>query len=214
MSKNILIVEDDITLSKVIQKKLQNEGFETEIARSVEEAWAIVHRPGAVSVVWLDHYLLGTASGLDLVVKMKVISSPNLDEPLDIMLYMVVAALGFAAVENILYVLTTMGQMPLEKTLFIVVIRFLGAVFLHTLCSAVIGYSLAMSFCYVKKGSICLLAGIVIATALHGLFNFSIITLHDDWRIIIPIIIILVLALLTFIGFEKLKKMKSICKIN
>jgi CheY-like chemotaxis protein len=71
MSKKILIVEDEVSLSKIIQKKLQNEGFETEIARSVEEAWSILQRPGAVVVVWLDHYLLGTASGLDLVAKMK-----------------------------------------------------------------------------------------------------------------------------------------------
>ena len=71
MSKNILIVEDELTLSKIIQKKLQNSGFETFTARSVVEAWEIINRPGSVDVVWLDHYLLGTDSGLDLVVKMK-----------------------------------------------------------------------------------------------------------------------------------------------
>jgi CheY-like chemotaxis protein len=71
MGKKILIVEDEINLAKIIQKKLQTEGFETIIVRSVEEAWVIVSQPGAIAVVWLDHYLLGTASGLDLVAKMK-----------------------------------------------------------------------------------------------------------------------------------------------
>ena len=46
-----------------------------------------------------------------LVIRVKVINSPNLDEPLDIMLYMVIAALGFEVVENILYVIAPTGQM-------------------------------------------------------------------------------------------------------
>jgi RsiW-degrading membrane proteinase PrsW (M82 family) len=37
-----------------------------------------------------------------LVVRFKVIKNPAFDEPTDIMLYMIIAALGFAAVENIL----------------------------------------------------------------------------------------------------------------
>jgi len=37
-----------------------------------------------------------------LVVRGKVVKSPELDEPLDLMLYMIIAALGFAALENIL----------------------------------------------------------------------------------------------------------------
>jgi len=35
-----------------------------------------------------------------LVVKVYVYKSPELDEPLDIMLYMVISALGFATIEN------------------------------------------------------------------------------------------------------------------
>lgn len=148
-----------------------------------------------------------------LIVRTKIVSSPHLDEPLDIMLYMTVAALGFAAIENVLYLIPTLGQMPFETTLLITLIRSLGAVFLHTLCSAVIGYSMAISFCEAKRKYIYLIVGILIATVLHGLFNFSIITLHGNIRFIIPTIIILTLAFLTFVGFEKLKKMKGICKI-
>ena len=153
-----------------------------------------------------------------LVIKFKVINNPALDEPLDIMLYMVIAALGFAAVENILYLFAPAGQMSfsqlINRTLIVDFVRFIGATFLHTLCSAVIGYSLAISFCQTKIKNIFLITGIFIAVALHGLYNFSIITLEGYMKFIVPVIIILTLAFLVFSGFENLKKKKSICKIR
>lgn len=153
-----------------------------------------------------------------LVIRLKVINNPDLDEPLDIMLYMVIAALGFAAVENVLYLFTPMGQMSLDQVLGMAVttgfIRFIGATFLHTLCSGVVGYSLAISFCRAKKRWMPLAIGILTATLLHGFYNFSIMTLEGSIRFIVPAIIIFALALLVFSGFEKLKKMKGLCKIK
>ncbi len=153
-----------------------------------------------------------------LIIRAKVINSPHLDEPLDVMLYMVIAALGFAALENILYLFAPEGQMSfnqlISRTLIVDFIRFIGATFLHTLCSAVVGYSLAISFCEVKIKNISLALGIFTAMTLHGLYDFSIITLEGNIKFIIPVAIILTLAFLVFSGFEKLKKMKSICKLN
>ena len=153
-----------------------------------------------------------------LVIKMKVMDSPNLDEPLDIMLYMVVAALGFAALENILYLFAPIGQMSfnqlIDRTLVITLIRSIGATFLHTLCSAVIGYSLAISFCEVKNKKRILIVGVILAALLHGLYDFSIMELNGYAKVAIPAIVILTLAFLVFSGFEKLKKMKGVCKIR
>jgi len=153
-----------------------------------------------------------------LVVKVKVVNSPNLDEPIDIMLYMVVSALGFAALENILYLIAPPGQMPfhqlMDRTLIIVFVRFIGATFLHTLCSAVIGYGLAVSFCQAKVKYLPFILGIIVAVGLHGLYDFSIMTLDGNIRYIIPAMIILLLAFLVFTGFEKLKKLKGICNIK
>ncbi|MDP1995419.1 MAG: PrsW family glutamic-type intramembrane protease [Ignavibacteria bacterium] len=153
-----------------------------------------------------------------LVIRVKVINSPHLDEPLDIMLYMVIAALGFAAIENVLYLFVPAGQMSfnqlIDRTLIIDFIRFIGATFLHTLCSAVVGYSLAISFCEVKTKNISLVLGLLTATLLHGLYDFSIMTLDGYIKFAIPVIVILTLAFLVFSSFESLKKMKSICKIT
>jgi len=151
-----------------------------------------------------------------LVVKLKVVNSPHLDEPVDVMIYMVVAALGFAAVENILYLFTPMGQMPIDqaltRTLVADIIRFIGATFLHTLCSAVIGYSFAISFCQAKIKHTPIVLGIIFATLLHGLYDFSIMTLDGDMKLAIPATIIITLAFLVFSGFEKIKKMKGLCR--
>lgn len=153
-----------------------------------------------------------------LVVRVKVINSPHLDEPVDLMIYMVVAALGFAAVENILYLFAPIGQMSFEqiidRTLIIALIRFVGATFLHTLCSAVIGYAMAISCCDQKNRFLELLTGITIAVALHGLYNFSIMTLQGYIKFVIPMLIILSLAFFVFSRFEKLKKLKSVTIVN
>lgn len=153
-----------------------------------------------------------------LVVKMKVMNSPNLDEPTDIVIYMVVAALGFAALENILYLFSPVDYLSFEaivsRTLLISFIRFIGATFLHTLCSAVIGYALAISCCDEKNRSIEVIFGIAMATLLHGLYNFSIMTLDGYLKVIIPAIVIITLAWLVFSGFERLKKIKSVTILN
>ncbi|MCX6724291.1 MAG: PrsW family intramembrane metalloprotease [Candidatus Staskawiczbacteria bacterium] len=148
-----------------------------------------------------------------LVIRMKVMNSPNLDEPLDIMLYMTVAALGFATVENISCLLSIVGQKTLTEALFIYFIRSVGAVFLHTLCSAVVGYFLAISVCKIKNKKMFFIAGMLIATFLHGIFDLSMVILPNPGSSLIPSIIIVILAFFTFVGFERLRKMKGICKI-
>jgi len=153
-----------------------------------------------------------------LVVKMKVINSPHLDEPVDIMIYMVVAALGFAAIENILYLFSPTGQLSFDqlinRTLLIALIRFVGATFLHTLCAAVVGYGIAVSFFDQKNGWSEVTLGVIIAVALHGLYDFSIMTLDGNIKFVIPVIILLSLAFFVFNRFEKLKKMKGITRLN
>lgn len=152
-----------------------------------------------------------------LIVKVNVLHSYALDEPLDIMLYMVVAALGFAAVENILYLFSpingTSFNLFLRTTFTVSFIRFIGATFLHTLCSGLLGYFLALSSIKNKKGPALTIIGILLATVLHGLYNFSIITLWVPLNFIIPTIIILGLFIFMMYDFDEIKKIKSICKL-
>ncbi len=153
-----------------------------------------------------------------LVIRTKVLNSPELDEPLDIMLYMVIAALGFAALENILYLFAPTDQLTLNdiinRTVLVSFIRFIGATFLHTLSSGILGYFIALSIYKTEKKLKYIALGFLIAAGLHGLYNFSIMTMEGLFKIVIPIMILTVLAFFVISGFEKLKKMKGICKLN
>lgn len=150
-----------------------------------------------------------------LVVRGKVLNNSELDEPLDVMLYMIIAALGFAASENILIFINLGRASPFPETFTMGVLsvyRFATATFLHALSSGVVGYFLALSFFEAKNRFKLIATGLAIATILHGLYNFSIMTLREEVRLIIPIIVLAGLAIFLARGFKKLKKLKSICK--
>lgn len=147
-----------------------------------------------------------------LIVKIKVLNNPEFDEPIDVMIYMIIAALGFAAFENIL-VLLNIKVFLFSEVVKISVLRFLGATFLHALSSALVGYFLALSFFETKKRTELLFCGLTLAVILHGLYNFSIMMLAEETRIIVLIIILIALALFISFALKKIKKLKAICKV-
>jgi len=148
-----------------------------------------------------------------LVVKEKVLSDPEFDEPVDAMLYMIISALGFAALENILIFFSEVFEKNYE-TFLLSVIRFLSATFLHALCSGLVGYYLARSFFEIQKRFKLIATGLTVSIILHGLYNFSIMKVEGDLRFLVPIIILVSLAIFVSLGFKRLKKLKSVCKIQ
>src|SRR3989338_5236865 len=97
------------------------------------------------------------------------------DEPLDAVIYMVTAALGFAAIENTLFILSPLENGNILQTIMTGNLRFIGATLLHTLSSATVG--LALAFAFYNRASIRRLAalgGVILAVLLHALFNLSI----------------------------------------
>lgn len=70
MSHTALVVEDDLSLAKAINKKLQLSGFATVTARSVDDALKLMDDTPP-NVIWLDHYLLGNKDGIDFASKVK-----------------------------------------------------------------------------------------------------------------------------------------------
>lgn len=149
-----------------------------------------------------------------LVVKEKVLNDPEFDEPIDAMLYMIIAALGFAALENLLVLFSGKEPFLFKQTANISAFRFIGATFLHALCSGTLGYFLALSIFEPKRKIKLILTGIIIATILHGLFNISIIRIETNLVFSIATLIALLTGLALFVsfGFRKLKKIASVCK--
>jgi RsiW-degrading membrane proteinase PrsW (M82 family) len=164
-----------------------------------------------------------------LVVKTTVLKNTEFDEPVDAMIYMIVASLGFAAGENILIlvsnelqsissgVVLSGGTILLGEILQISILRFLGATFLHALAGAVFGYFIGLSFLRKREGQIIkqryqqniplLIIGLLLAILLHGFYNFSIINIGDSFQILIPFILLLISAIFVSFGFNHLKRM-------
>lgn len=97
------------------------------------------------------------------------------DEPLDGLIYMVTAALGFSAMENALFLFTPIFEGELIRSIVMADLRFIGATLLHTLASGVVG--LALAFAYYQRARVrafAALGGVILAIALHTLFNFFI----------------------------------------
>ena len=148
-----------------------------------------------------------------LVVRWHVYKSSALDEPVDLMLYMIIAALGFAGLENIL-VLFGLGDIaPVSHIATLAVFRFLGATFLHALASGLFGYFLAMGQASHKHHTSSLVLGLVLATLLHGFFNFTIMKSVGAEKILIPLVLFIITASFISFAITKLKLMKGLCKM-
>ena len=161
------------------------------------------------SIIFLNN-LLGAALVEEtlkyLVVRGKVLKSDEFDEPVDAMLYMIVAGLGFAAAENIFVMLEMIPSFLVHQTLLVLALRFVGAVFLHALCSAIVGFWLAVSFSRHRKEKFRFVGlGLGIAICLHALFNFFIIK-GGVMGFLIPIAIIVGLSFVVSLELEDLKK--------
>jgi RsiW-degrading membrane proteinase PrsW (M82 family) len=150
-----------------------------------------------------------------LVVKDKVIKTPHFDEPMDLPLYLIISALGFAAAENVLVIIGPgLFQMSAARTILVSLYRFVSAVLLHALASGTLGFFLALSFFQPKKKNRLLALGFFLAVFLHGLYNFSIMVIEGNIRFLIPFLILINLALVLSFGFKKLKEMKSVCDLS
>lgn len=126
--------------------------------------------------------------------------SKHFDEPVDAMIYMITSAMGFAALENLFYLIG--DKYEASTTIAISIFRFLGANFLHALCSAIIGYYFAKSIVHKKKKYF--IFGVVIASLLHGIFNYYIIE-RNPFFFAYLIGILLVLVFSVSLCFKDLK---------
>jgi RsiW-degrading membrane proteinase PrsW (M82 family) len=109
--------------------------------------------------------------GKYLVVRKTVYESAEFDEPVDGIVYAAAAGLGFATLENVIYVFAA-----LETSLFLAVgtglVRAVLSVPGHVLFSAMWGYSLGKArFIPKEKRPGVIAAGLMLAIASHALFN-------------------------------------------
>jgi len=107
-----------------------------------------------------------------LVVRRFVYDRIEFNDPMDGIVYACASALGFATLENIIYVFSSL-ETSVTLAVGTGVVRALLSVPGHALFSSMWGYSLGQAkFRPVEERQGIIIRGLILAMILHGLFNF------------------------------------------
>ena len=135
------------------------------------------------------------------------------NRPMDWPIYLITAAVGFAALENALFLLNPLSIGATTVGLLTGHLRFLGATLLHTVASGIVGISLALSM-HMKglKRKCYVFTGIVLAISLHSVFNFFIIKTSGNaegyfLEILKVFSFLWVVTIIVMLLFEKVRRM-------
>lgn len=128
-----------------------------------------------------------------LALYLVVWKSPSFNEKFDGIVYAVFVSLGFAAVENVMYVLQSGYQTAL--------IRALTAVPAHALFGITMGYYLGIARMYEELRKSHLRKAVLIPIVLHGIYDF-ILMVEVDWLLFLFIPYVIYLYV---VGMKKMK---------
>lgn len=130
---------------------------------------------------------------------------PAVDETPDYVIYMITVALGFAAIENMLFLLTPLSDGQITSGFFTGDIRFIGSTLLHVIASASVGFALAFSNAsrpIVRTAAAG--GGLILAITLHTAFNALIIS-EGTSATLAAVFLVWTSAVIFFAAFEVLK---------
>lgn len=136
--------------------------------------------------------------------------SKYFDEPVDAMIYVMTAALGFAALENALFVSQSAHQ--IQEAIVVGAFRFANAVLIHASTGAIIGAGFAFSFCKRSKRVGYAILALGAAVAVHAVYNFFVLAGLDNTayqsRATLTVIGSAIIALLLF---ERAQRLHAQC---
>jgi len=126
------------------------------------------------------------------------------DEPIDPVIYMVTTALGFAGVENALFLMSPISGSTVLETIQNGDMRFVGATLVHVLASSIIGIALGVSMDKPKwVHGLYVFFGVILAASLHSAFNLSILNASParmmEVFLVIWMLVIVLLAILEWV---------------
>lgn len=131
------------------------------------------------------------------------------DEPIDTMIYCIAVALGFAALENTFFVMTPLSYGDVATGIIHGNLRAVGATLVHVVSSALLGFSLSLTFYRPKIVKFLVwLVALAGAITVHAAFNLSILgasptdTLRSFGWIWGAVVVMIIL-------FEEIKAIKS-----
>ena len=99
----------------------------------------------------------------------------EVNERIDLVIYMMTVALGFAALENAFFLIEPFSGGNFLDGLSNNNLRFIGSTLLHVTASSAVGFALAFSYKLPKLiRALAAVAGLILAIVLHSTFNFFI----------------------------------------
>jgi len=132
-----------------------------------------------------------------------------MDEPIDALIYLITPAIGFAALENVLFLLGPLSSGDIFLGFVTGNIRFVGTTLVHIVASSVIGTAIALSFYRKQRVQIeYVTVGVILAIALHALFNFFIMQSAIGGTFLI-FLIVWIAVILVIILFERVKRLRK-----
>ena len=133
--------------------------------------------------------------------------------PIDYPMYFIATALGFAAFENVLYLIKPLSTNQAIVGMLTGNLRFLGSTLLHAISSAMIGSALGLSFYIQSKRLRYFFTGILCAIVLHSVFNFFIMKGSGE-NFLSVFGFLWVVAIINILIFEKLKRMRMVQPVS
>jgi protease PrsW len=157
--------------------------------------------------------IIGWASVEEILKLLAVIiilsKTKYIHKPVDWPIFLITVALGFAAFENILFLIKPLSLDQATVGLMTGQLRFLGSTLLHAVSSGIIGISLGLSFYLGKfKKKLYLGVGLISAIALHSSFNFFI--MDNNGSDFLKVFAFLwVATIINLLLFEKLRRISG-----
>lgn len=129
----------------------------------------------------------------------------QVNESVDFVVYMITVALGFAAVENMLFLIGPLTSGEIAAGIMTQNLRFIGSTLVHVVCSSLLGFAFALTYTHRRALRVfAVIAGLILAITLHSVFNFFII-LRDGSYTMTAFVIVWVSTILFLALFEVLK---------
>ena len=153
------------------------------------------------TIVWASIEELLKFCGVMII----IFGNRRVNQPIDYPMYFIAVALGFAAVENVLYLLNPFSVNGAVVGMLTGNLRFLGSTLLHAISSAMIGSAMGLSLYLKQYRAIYLFIGIICAITLHSVFNFFIMKRSGE-NFLSVFGFLWVVTIINILIFEKLKR--------
>jgi protease PrsW len=164
----------------------------------------------AVSILPYGYLLLFVWAITEELVKLAaswffVLQDRAVDEPIDMPVYLITVALGFAAVENTLFLFAPLMGGGFLESAITGNLRFVGPTLIHVLGASIVGGALAITFFRSNSEKLYYaLMAVILASSLHTFFNFLIITTGAQ-KVLTVFLVVWVAIVFVLLALERIK---------